>query len=177
MKDTWHLDFIFQLASIVRPKVYVELGIQYCANFNRMIDYADQLIGIDIAHQAGEYMSKSGKVQFFHGTSADFAKRLQAQPLQIDMLFIDADHSKEAVLEDFRLLFPYVVPHGIVLFHDSHPDNESKVRPDWCGTVYQAIEELAKDTSEYELVTIPVTPGLTICRKRRQQLSWQEKQR
>lgn len=43
-----------------------------------------------------------------------------------------------------------------------------------CDTAYQAIEELSKDTTEYELMTLPVNPGLTLCRKRKKQLSWHE---
>ncbi len=62
-----------------------------------------------------------------------------------------------------------------ILFHDTHPGNEQMMQPEWCGTAYQAIEELLKEGGSYELMTIPVSPGLTICRKRQSQLSWQEK--
>ncbi|WP_407313700.1 class I SAM-dependent methyltransferase [Desulfosporosinus sp. SB140] len=89
------------------------------------------------------------------------------------MLFIDADHSKTAVLQDFKDFFPFVVPHGLILLHDTHPGNVQLIQPEWCGTAYLAIEELMKETRAYELMTIPVSPGLTICRKRQTQLSWQ----
>lgn len=170
----WHEDFITKLASIVRPKVYVELGVAYCALFNRVIDFANQLTGVDINENACKYMSKSPKVRFFHGTTQDFAKELEAHPLKIDMLFIDADHSKEAVLQDFRDFFPFIAQHGLILFHDSHPGNEGMIQPYSCGNVYQAIEELSKKTELYEMMTIPISPGLTICRKRQTQLSWHE---
>lgn len=32
----------------------------------------------------------------------------------------------------------------------------------------------SRHTTEYEMVTIPIPPGLIICRKRKTQLSWQE---
>lgn len=55
------------LASIVRPKVYVELGILQCALFNRVINFAEQLIGVDINEDAGKYMSnKVFMPVFFH---------------------------------------------------------------------------------------------------------------
>lgn len=162
----WHEDII-NLASVVRPKVYVELGLYHCTLFNRVIDYADQLIGVDINEDAGKYMIKSPKVQFFHSTTQQFAKELEANPLKIDMLFIDADHSKEAVLQDFRDYFPFVTPHGLILLHDGHPGNPDMVSPGYCGTVYQAIEELSNETESYEMMTIPINPGLTLCRKRR----------
>lgn len=45
------------------------------------------------------------------------------------MLFIDADHSKEAVLQDFRGFFPFVAPYGLILLHDSHPGKEGMMHP------------------------------------------------
>lgn len=171
----WHEDFITNLASIIRPKVYVELGLYHCALFNRIVPFADQLIGVDMSADAGNYMLQSSKTRFFKGTTQEFGKTLAVNPLQINMLFIDADHSKEAVLQDFRDFLPYVAPHGLILLHDTHPGEEYMMQPEWCGTAYLAAEELSRDTESYEMMTIPLSPGLTICRKRQVQLSWQEK--
>lgn len=171
----WHEDFIVHLASLVQPKVYVELGLYHCALFNRIIPFAEQLIGVDISAEAGNYMQQSSKTRFFNGPTQEFTKEVEANPLQINMLFIDADHSKVAVLQDFKHLFPFVAPHGLILLHDTHPGNEQMIQPEWCGTAYLAAEELLREAgSSYELMTIPVSPGLTICRKRQVQLSWQE---
>ena len=111
---------------------------------------------------------------FFKGTTQEFSKEVEASPLQINMLFIDADHSKEAVIQDFKDFFPFVAPHGLILLHDTHPKNEEMMNPCLSGTACQAVEILSRDTGAYELMTIPVTPGLTICRKRQVQLSWME---
>jgi len=174
---TWHEDFIVHLASIIRPKVYVELGIYHCALFNRIIPYAEELIGVDINSEAGQYMQISHKTRFVHAMTQDFIKQLEAESITIDMLFIDADHSREAVLQDFRTYLPFVSPHGIILLHDVHPGNEGLIHPAWCGTAYLAAEELSRYRDEYEMMTIPASPGLAICRKRQTQLSWQEPQR
>jgi len=153
----------------------VELGLYHCALFNRIIPFAEQLIGVDISAEAGNYMQQSSKTRFFKGPTQEFGKELEANPLQINMLFIDADHSKEAVLQDFKDFFPFVAPHGLILLHDTHPGNVQMIQPEWCGTAYLAAEELLRKTGgAYELMTIPVSPGLTICRKRQIQLSWQE---
>ncbi|HEX9060086.1 MAG TPA: class I SAM-dependent methyltransferase [Clostridia bacterium] len=170
----WHEDFITSLAGVVRPNVYVELGLQRCALFNRLIDFSEQLIGVDINEDSGNYMIKSPKARFFHGTTQMFAKELENNPLKIDMLFIDADHSKEAVLQDFRDFFPFIAPHGLILLHDSHPGYTEMLQPWYCGDAYLAIEELSKETESYEMMTIPMNPGLTLCRKRKKQLSWHE---
>ena len=170
----WYEDFIVHLASIIRPKVYVELGIFQCGLFNRVIPFAEQLIGVDITSGAGNYMQSSPKIRFVNATTQEFAREFEGNPLQIDMLFIDADHAKDAVLQDFQDFFPFVAPHGLILLHDTHPKDEEMMQPNWCGTAYQAAEILAGNTSEYELMTMPVSPGLTICRKRQGQLAWQE---
>jgi predicted O-methyltransferase YrrM len=169
----WHEDFIIHLAKLIRPQIYVELGIYKGALFNRMLPYAEQLIGVDIAPETADYIQQSSKVKFINATSNDFASELKIKSIPINMLFIDANHSKESVLEDFYNFFPFIVPHGIILLHDTHPAPEH-LDPRYCDTAYQAVEELAKFTSGFEMITIPVPPGLTICRKRQTQLSWQE---
>jgi glycosyltransferase involved in cell wall biosynthesis/predicted O-methyltransferase YrrM len=170
----WHEDFIVHLASILRPRVYVELGIYRCALFNRVIPFADHLIGVDLNPEAGQFMAKSSKTQFINSTTLEFAQQIKAGSLWIDMLFIDADHSKGAVLQDFYAYLPYVAPHGLILLHDVHPGSEELLNPAWCGTAYLAAEELSRYRDEFEIMTIPASPGLAICRKRQLQLSWQE---
>lgn len=120
----WHEAFIVHLAKLLRPKVYVELGLYQCTLFNQMIPYADQLIGVDLSSEAGSFMIRSPKVVFIHGTTADYAVQLNANPIQIDLLFIDANHSKESVLSDFNNFFPFIAPHGVILIHDTHWQKE-----------------------------------------------------
>ena len=101
-----------------------------------------------------------------------FSKEARNANLKIDMLFIDADHSKESVLDDFKAYFDLVTVDGIILLHDSYPANEQDALPGYCGDCYKAIEELSKNTEAYEMMTIPVPPGLTLCRKRKKQVAW-----
>jgi glycosyltransferase involved in cell wall biosynthesis len=49
------------------------------------------------------------------GSSATIAPKW-AEPIRL--LFIDGDHTYEATRQDFELWSPYVVQHGLVLFHD-----------------------------------------------------------
>ncbi|MBC8344073.1 MAG: class I SAM-dependent methyltransferase, partial [Bacteroidetes bacterium] len=130
---------------------------------------------VDIDMSAGNYMNRSPKAEFICATTEEFAHMVQNKPIQIDMLFIDADHSKKAVLRDFRNMFPFVAPHGLILLHDTHPGDVALTDPKFCGTAYLAISELSSENKEYEMVTIPISPGLTICRKRNTQLSWKDK--
>lgn len=173
--ENWHEELISMFAAILRPRVYVELGLYECALFNRIIPYAEKLYGVDSQPEAGTFMHNvPGKTEFFAGTTLDFAKKLERDPIAIDLLFIDANHAKESVLADFRAFFPFVAPHGLILLHDSHPKSKQYTEPGYCNNAFAAIEELGKDTQNYELMTIPRHPGLTICRKRKTQLAWQE---
>lgn len=170
----WHISFIEELARHVRPEVYVELGVHRAELFNQIIPYAGQLIGVDIDPTSGDYIRKSGNTRFVCGTTGDFVEELGQAHLEIDMLFIDADHSSESVFKDFMDYFPFVRQQGLILLHDTHPGNAQLVEPGWCGDAYRAIERLQVDSHGFEMVTIPVSPGLTICRKRTVQLGWME---
>lgn len=173
--DNWHEDFIVHLASILQPKVYVELGLYKCELFNRIIPYSQKLIGVDTESTAGEFMKKiRGRTEFFHGTTDACAESFSQKGISIDLLFIDANHSKESVLSDFQNFFPFVQDQGIILFHDAYPKNKEFTAPGYCGDGYLAIFELSKNSNEYEMVTIPRHPGLAICRKRKKQLSWDD---
>lgn len=172
--ENWHESFTEHLSFVLRPSVYVELGLYRCELFNRVIPHAQQLIGVDMDAEAGNWMAKSDKVQFVHSTTDEFAAMLREHPISIDMLFIDADHSKGAVLKDFWNFFPFVSPQGLIIIHDTHPKNIDYTQPGYCGNAYKAVEELARHTDKFEMMTIPVHPGLTLCRKRTTQLSWME---
>lgn len=154
-------EFIVHLARLVKPKVFVKLGLFHCALFNRVVPYAEKSIGVDIQPEAGNYMKQSQDTRFVKGTTQEFAQELEINPLQINMLFIDADHSKTAVKQAFRELLPFIAPHGLVLLHDSHRETADILKP-----------ELERDAQSYELMTIPISQGLTLCRKRQGQLSW-----
>ena len=170
----WHISFIEELARHVRPEVYVELGVHRAELFNQVIPYAGRLVGVDVDPTSGGFMRKSDNTRFVCGTTEEFVQELRQAPLEIDMLFIDADHSCESVYKDFTDYFPFVKQQGLILLHDTHPGNAQLLEPGWCGDAYRAIERLQVDSRGFEMVTIPVSPGLTICRKRTVQLGWME---
>lgn len=171
--ENWHEDFIIHLAKNFQPKVYVELGLYRCQLFNQIIPHANQLIGVDIEEKAGEFMRQMpGKTRFFHGPTALFAKELKKKPIKIDLLFIDADHSAKAVEADFKIFFPFVADNGLILMHDGFPKNKRYTQQKYCGDGYRAIDMLTREAKGYEIMTIPIHPGLTLVRKRKTQVPW-----
>ncbi len=172
-KENWHEDFIVYLTAQYRPKVYVELGLYQCELFNKIVPYSDHCIGVDISAEAGKWMTVSEKTTFVNSTTDLFAEALKQNPIAIDMLFIDADHCKESVLKDFWNFFPFVNDHGLILLHDTHPKNIQYTDKGYCGDAYLVIEELKNHSDEFEMMTIPIHPGLTLIRKRKTQLAWE----
>jgi predicted O-methyltransferase YrrM len=65
----------------------------------------------------------------------------------IRLLFIDGDHSYEESRRDFELWSPFVVPHGVVCFHDIR---------NWPG-VTRFYEELLRGTTAYREVVAVLT--------------------
>jgi len=52
---------------------------------------------------------------------------------QLDMLFIDGDHTYEGVKEDFRMYSEFVKKEGVIVFHDIHDQagTECQVKNFW----------------------------------------------
>ena len=168
----WHTEFIVLLARLLKPNLYVELGIRHCETLNVVIPYAKRLIGVDTNPECASHMLYAPNQEFVNLSTLEFAQTLQNEPISIDMLFIDADHEMDSVIADFRAFSPYVVDQGIILFHDTFPDSLKHTNRRLSGTAYQAIEQLARVTDEYEMMTLPIPPGLTVCRKRKAQVAW-----
>ncbi len=147
-----HEDFIINLARLVRPKLFVKLGLSQCELFNRITPYAEKSIGVDIQSEAGNYMKQSQDTRFVKGTTQEFTKELEISPLQINLLFIDGEHSRESRPQDLYDFFPFIAPQGFILVQDPRPEKAEMLKPE-----------------AYDLMKIPASPGLTIFRKRQVQ--------
>ena len=81
----------------------------------------------DIARILG-HGKKDQKLELIQGDShADTALKDVERALdgrQVDLLFIDGDHTYEGVKQDWEMYSPLVSPGGIVVFHDivKHPE-------------------------------------------------------
>jgi hypothetical protein len=169
----WHINFILHLVSIIKPATYLEVGIFRCGLFNQVIPYVNSLVGLDINSNAGKYMKINSKCEFINSTSTDFFKQQIKLGRKFDFIFIDGNHSKEAVEADFLGAIQVINDNGIILLHDTYPLNIAATTRDRCDNGYQAIDKLSRLTNEWEMMTIPIHPGITLCRKRTKQVDWE----
>lgn len=172
-----HVSILLMLGSIIRPKVYIEYGVRHGTLFNVMIEatksFKTRCIGVDMSsidnkHSNGEYYDRC--------TTDKFADEILPNlGIVVDMVFIDADHSKDQAFRDFEKIFPYVAEDGLIVMHDTYPLNEMYTNPSYCDDSYLAAWKIR--TTDYyklraEIITLPVHPGLTIIRKSTRQLFW-----
>jgi predicted O-methyltransferase YrrM len=75
---------------------------------------------------------------------------------QLDMLFIDGDHTYEGVKEDFRMYQEFVKKEGVIVFHDIHDQagTECQVKSFW--------KELRGNHDSMEIIIDPEQLGAGI---------------
>jgi len=71
------------------------------------------------------FVSENQRIHLIRGDSHEFSTRSEVESIlrerEIDVLFIDGDHTYEGVRKDFEIYSPLVRNGGIVAFHDICP--------------------------------------------------------
>jgi len=107
-------------------------------------------------------------IELVLGNSHDPATRSRVERAfggEIDVLFIDGDHSSEGVARDFRDYAPLVRPGGLIGFHDIVPDAHTRTgvaTTSDAGDVHRFWGELKRDHDVVELVESPDQDGFGI---------------
>lgn len=117
----------------------------------------------DDTEKTKEHWKKFGVENFithYKMTSADFLENPDC-PSDIDLLYIDGDHSFEGITHDFTKYYDRLSKDAIILAHDVDP-NLKEEDPATGG--YEALEKL--DKNKFEVFRLPVFPGLAIVRKK-----------
>lgn len=111
-------------------------------------------------------------VKHYKMTSQDYLKNKDAKN-NIDLLFIDGDHSYEGIMHDFLQFYDRLSPDAIVLAHDVDPQlKEDDSESIWSDKDlnnnntggYKAYCDVSDEL--YEKFRLPVYPGLAIMRKK-----------
>lgn len=168
--ENWHVKFVRELAHLLQIQVYAELGIYEGETFNAI--NAPTKIAVDIDQKYLAYAEDSPVVKKLLGDSKVLANYLCDNSILIDLLFIDANHSRQAVIDDFENLEVFVAPNGIILMHDTFPKSLLYSSQEYCGDAYLALDELTKKFTNWSFATIPVHPGLTLATRLPNRPKW-----
>ena len=172
-----HIELISYFVRLLKPKNFLELGVQFGECSIELIDIIPIYYGVDIEKNTNiEYLlTNKSNFNFFNLSTDDFFKKMDEEKinLKLDMVFIDACHSHAASYNDFLNVKKHVNQDGIIFFHDCYPTLIEHTSPSLCGDCYKTSEVIRKfHHDEFEILTIPVFPGISIARKCVKQLEW-----
>ena len=154
-----HSDLIVQLVKSVNCQVYLELGIYDGSTLTKVNAVVPRVIGVDVKDLRNNRMIG----EFHLSTTQEYLTNLSHN---IDVAFIDADHSFESVKEDFTSVLPFINDLGLIILHDTDPISEKYLDKGYCGDSYKMIDWLKNNHPELDVLTLPVSEaGLTIIKR------------
>ncbi len=98
-------------------------------------------------------------IKHFKLTSQEYLKEAPCLS-EVDLLYIDGDHSYEGILHDFNEYHKILKKDAVIIAHDVDPALKD-FDPETGG--YQALSDL--DRSKFEVFRLPIYPGLAIVKK------------
>lgn len=140
---------------------YLELGVQRGTTFNVVAPFARKAYAVDIDDNKS-FISSHKNLIWYRGKTLDFLS--QADLPKFDLVFIDADHTHEASLSDFKAVRRWLRTGSIVILHDTYPPTREWTHPSYCGQVYKTAEFIRENFKEFEMMTLPFYCGLTLTR-------------
>jgi predicted O-methyltransferase YrrM len=103
-------------------------------------------------------------MEYHQKTTDDYFESLTTE--QFDAVFIDADHSHQQSLKDFNNVKDRVIEDGFIFFHDTYPWDWSMTDRGQCEDVYKTAKHIKQNLiDDFEIITLPFNPGVTICKK------------
>mgnify|MGYP001200805057 CR=1 FL=1 len=164
-----HLERLVQLKDDMECKVYLEIGVLYGGSMIQLMksDKECHFIGIDpfsgyygrkydphrkvdltdhldiVKSNIDEANEHNHKYTLIKGKSNDTIEEVRKLNLKVDYLFIDGDHSKKGVIDDFVNYKDFVNDSGIIAF-DNYKD------PCW-NEVEQGVKYILENY-EYKMI-------------------------
>ncbi len=160
---SWHPHFISDLARKLKSRNYLEVGVYRGETFRRIAKRVETATAIDIDPEALRSVRQVANGEGFLGTLQEFARLNPARTF--DLVFIDANHDQAAVFEDFVSAAKLTQHHGLILLHDTWPKNRAFSSQNLCGDAFLAVSRIRESFPEWQCVTLPIHPGLTICQR------------
>lgn len=164
-----HIEVIEFFVRLLKPNSFIELGTQFGETTNRIIKLIPgDYYGVDIIQQDNlKFLaSENNNLKFFECSTDEFFKNHLLIDVTFEMGFIDAAHDYKQAYEDFLNLKDYIKKDGFIFFHDTYPANIENTSSDLSGDCYKIPEQIRLyHNKEFEIITLPTNPGLSIARK------------
>jgi len=147
---------------------YLEYGVRSGENFAKISEKVSEAYGVDMVIQSGvDMFSRSNlNTQLYEMLTDEFRDRVLPYMDNMDVIFIDADHSSKSVISDFEGVILRVNVGGYIVMHDTYPCNEDYLHPGACHDCYKTPMYIkGKYGDKVEVLTLPLNPGVTIVRK------------
>lgn len=148
----------------IKPKVVVETGTH--KGFSALViakalqqNGEGHLYTVDMKdHQARALLQKFGVAQFVTVSNMHSSQFLRAvhKDVVIDLLWLDADHTKEAVLEEFTIAAPHLRAGSYIGFHDTIIDPREDA----------AVQEIRKRNPSWDYIRCVTARGFDLMRVR-----------
>ena len=159
-----HTEFLSFMAKWIKPESYLELGVRAGGNFYSIASHCKVACGVDINLSQMQCPILSNMV-LVEKTTDEFFTSLDSDTF-FDMIFIDADHKSESVIKDFINASKFIIDDGFIFLHDTYPCNKKMIDPYFLNDCYKAALHIKNNfMDDFEMVTLPFNPGLTIIKK------------
>jgi len=111
----------FAFSQVFASTTTIDSNPEVIDRYGRRLEAYSVAEGLSFEHEEGE-----ARAEIVHGFSntRGLLRSLRARGLRFDAVFIDGDHSLNGVATDWICYEPFVVPGGIVAFHDRVPQPE-----------------------------------------------------
>ena len=163
-----HIEVIEFFVRLLRPKNFIEMGTQFGETAVKILPLIpEHYYGVDIIKQDNmKYLDKKHDNLHFFEMSTDAFFETSFDARFFDMAFIDASHDYEQTYRDFLNIKNFIVPDGIIFFHDTYPATMADTKPSLSGDCYKLPEKIRLEhNDEFEIITFPVNPGLSMARR------------
>jgi predicted O-methyltransferase YrrM len=157
-----HIEFLDGLIKWIKPERYLELGVREGRTFTKVAQHCEKAIGVDMDPAPFQLEPNME----YHTKLTDEYFRTLDPDIKFDVVFIDADHSHEQSLKDFMNVKDRIIDDGFIFLHDTYPYDEVFFSKYACNDVYKTALYIKQNfIDEFEVVTLPINPGVTIVKK------------
>lgn len=130
---------LYGLAVALKPKVIVEIGCQFGLSTRMFLATGAEVHSYDVDLQCGD-LHLSLPVEWQKNWHFHPGKSQEIEPRGCDLLYVDGDHSYEAVVSDMARHAPLVRDGGLVVLDDYHEGWPGKMR--WVDERWNKIDPL-----------------------------------